>query len=395
MAAELHGNSKHSYILKGKEEILQNRISLEDCLNDWKDISAFAHKYPKESYWAFDTGYGLMDIYKDYAGFDNNYQPKINTIHGTFMGMKPRWWLNSEAGFKSIPAMFVNYETNKLMLESLFGDEKKFHLVQHPYHLILENYKDELQTERAGSVLFLPHTLGFGTPFSIKFLLGALKKLPVQTGPIKICIHPNDLNSESVAILRKDNYEIVCCGARYDSLFLHRFFHICNGVKYCLSIDLSTHTILSSLTGLEIIPLLDMIPVINWVHGNYSLPNNRPDEEYWPILKEFFEGNINQEIFRAAAFAVTGGYIKIDKLTLRNIFDEAEKLFIIRKKSDGAFKFSCKDWSLIEPTIIKYRAYRKAVQNRLSGNNKFIQPVASDIVYQLHKYYLSFDDNDK
>jgi hypothetical protein len=379
--------------MNGKEHILQNRVSLEDSIDDWKDITALARKYPKASYWAYDTGYGLMDIYKDYAGFDNNYQPKINTIHGTFMGMKPRWWLNSEAGFKSIPAMFVNYETNKLMLESLIGEEKKFHLVQHPYHLILENYKNELQTERSGSILFLPHTLGFGKPFSIEFLVGELKKLPIQTGPIKICIHPNDINSESVALLRKDNYEIVCCGARYDPLFLHRFFRICNGVKYCLSIDLSTHTILSSLTGLEIISLFDRIPAISWVHGNYSLPNNRPDEEYWPILKEFYEGKINQDIFRNACFKVTGGMIKTSKQEFREMFENAEQLFISRKSKKGTLKMSCKDWTLIEPTIIKYRAYKKAIQNRLSGNNKFIQPVVPNLIYQLYRHYFSLEDN--
>lgn len=379
--------------MNGKEHILQNWVSLEDSIDDWKDIKALARKYSKASYWAYDTGYGLMDIYKDYAGFDNNYQPKINTIHGIFMGMKPRWWLNSEAGFKSIPAMFVNYETNKLMLESLFGEEKKFHLVQHPYHLILENYKNELQTERSGSILFLPHTLGFGKPFSIEFLIGELKKLPIQMGPIKICIHPNDINSESYALLRKGNFEIVCCGARYDPLFLHRFFRICNGVRYCLSIDLSTHTILSSLTGLEIISLFDRIPTVSWVHGNYSLPNNRPDEEYWPILKEFYEGKINQDIFRNASLKVTGGMIKTSKQEFREIFENAEKLFILRKSKKGAFKMSCKDWTFIEPSIIKYRAYKKAIQNRLSGNNKFIQPVASDMIYQLYRYYMTFEDN--
>ena len=148
--------------MRSDQFILQNRISFNDCLDDWKDILALARKYPKASYWASDTGYGLIDIYKDYAGLENDYQSKINTLHGTFMGMKPRWWLNSEANFKSTPAMFVNYETNKLMLESLIGEEKRFYLVPHPYHLILENYRHEIQTERSGSVLFLPQTLGFG-----------------------------------------------------------------------------------------------------------------------------------------------------------------------------------------------------------------------------------------
>ena len=376
-----------------KNYILQNNISIEECLDDWKDISTLSYKYQHPSFWSYDTGYGLMDIYKDYAGFNNNYLPKINTLHGTFMGMKSRWWLNSEAGFKSIPAMFVNYETNKLFLESLIGEEKKFHLVPHPYHLILENYKDELQSEKSGSVLFLPHTLGFGKPFSIEFLLGELKNLSILMAPIKICIHPNDVNSETVTFLRKKNYEIVCCGARYDPLFLHRFFRICNGVKYCLSIDLSTHTILSSLTGLEIIPLSKRIPAISWVHGNFSSPNSRPDKDYWPILKEFFEGNLNQEVFRMAAINVTGGQIKIDKSSLRAIFDDAEYLFRLRKNKKDKFKFSCEDWSLIEPTIIKYRAYKQAIQNRLSGNNKFIRPVFPDMNYQLYLYYLTFEDN--
>lgn len=373
--------------------MLQNSISFNDCLNDWKDISSLSAKYSKAPYWASDTGYGLTDIYKDYAGFHNNYKAKINSLHGTFMGMKPRWWLNSEAGFRSTPAMFVNYKTNKLMLESLFGAEKKFYLVPHPYHLILQNYWQKIQTERSGSILFLPHTLGVGKIFNIKFLIDSVKKLPAHIGPIKICIHPNDINSESVVLLKREQYEIVCCGARYDPLFLHRFFWICNGMKYCLSIDLSTHTILSSISGLEIIPLLDTIPVINWVHGNHSMAYDRPDKEYWPILNEYFEGNLNQDRFRAAAYEVTGGHIQIDKPALRNKFEEAEYLFKVRKNSRGEFKFSCRDWSLIEPSIIRYRAYKKAIQNRLSGNNKFIQPVAPDLIYQLYRYYLSFEDN--
>lgn len=372
---------------------LQNSICYDDCLNDWADIVALSAQYPKASYWASDTGYGLIDIYKDYAGLENDYQSKVNTLHGTFMGMKPRWWLNSEANFKSTPAMFVNYETNKRMLESLIGEEKLFYLVPHPYHLILENYRHEIKGERSGSVLFLPHTLGFGKPFNIQFLIGTLKKLSTDISPIKICIHPNDINSESVQLLQKEGYEIVCCGARYDPLFLHRFFWIANGVKYCLSIDLSTHTILSSISGLEIIPLLHAIPVISWVHGNYSMPNDRPDKEYWPILKEYFEGDLNQKSFQKAAYYVTGGHIPINKADLRKMFDEAECLFSVRKNRKGSFKFSCKDWSLIEPLLIKYRAYKKAIQNRLSGNNKFIQPVAPDLIYQLYRYYLSFEDN--
>ena len=77
------------------------------------------------------------------------------------------------------------------------------------------------------------------------------------------------------------------------------------------------------------------------------------------------------------------------------MFDEAEHLFRVRKNRKDGFKFSCKDWSLIEPSIIKYQAFKKAIQNRLSGNNKFIQPVVPDIIYQIYRYYMSFEDNVK
>ena len=33
---------------------------------------------------------GSIDIYKDYAGLEEKYKPKVNVIHGLFMGMKKK-----------------------------------------------------------------------------------------------------------------------------------------------------------------------------------------------------------------------------------------------------------------------------------------------------------------
>jgi hypothetical protein len=245
-------------------------------------------------------------------------------------------------------------------------------------------------TERNGSVLFLPHTLGLGMPFSINYLLTVLNKLPSNYHPIKICIHPNDINSISIKKLTASNFEIICCGSRYDPLFLHRFFWICNGVQNCLSIDFSTHTILSSLSGLNIISLLNLIPTIHWVHGNYVLPNTYPDKEYWPLLNEYFSENIDQDIFRKSARDVTGGGVELNALEIRSIFMMAERA----AKSRKLFKISCNDWSIFEFYLIKFKAYYKALQNRLSGNNNLIQPVSPKIYYDLYRYKESFLNNE-
>jgi hypothetical protein len=103
-----------------------------------------ANKYNKPNKWFADTGYGFIDIYKDYAGIENTFIPRINTLHGTFMGMNNTWWYNSEAGFKSVPAMFVHYPSLKIKLEQLFENKKRFILAQHPYHIILKNYKYDI-----------------------------------------------------------------------------------------------------------------------------------------------------------------------------------------------------------------------------------------------------------
>lgn len=368
--------------------ILRNSISLEECKLDWESIFNLTKKHIKPSTWYSDTGYGLTHIYKDYAGFDNSYIPKVNTLHGTFMGMNDSWWLNSEAGFKSTPAMFIHYNYLKNKLENLFKNKKKsFYLISHPYHYILDNYKVDTIKNKKGSILFLPHTLGYGKPLNINFLTKVLNELTDDFLPIRICIHPNDFESETVNKLRTLNYEIVSCGGRYDPLFLHRFFWVCNGFNYCLSIDLSTHTILSSLSGLKIISLIDRIPMMNWIHGNYVPPNILPDFEYWDILDEYYSHEINQEKFYNAANEVTGAKYKLSREDLKSIFNKCESDFYYKKMF---YNLSCRNWSLFEQILRNLRAYKKAIQNRLSGNNKLLKAISPRFIYELYKYHKSF-----
>jgi len=373
--------------MKGNH-FLRNTIDKKGCESYFKNLNNIEIKYCKASHWASDTGYGLMDVYKDFAGFDNKYVPKVNALHGTFMGMKDIWWENSEAGIKSLPAMFVYYDSLKNKLNNLFRNKKLFISIEHPYHIILRNYSEDIIQEKSGSVLFLPHSVGYGELFSVHTLLNYLNSLESKYKPIKICVHPADLKSSNIKILQENNFQIVCCGNRYDPLFLHRFFWICNGPKYCLSIDLSTHTILSSISGLEIISLYNQIPIINWIHGNQIIMFDKPDFEYWYIIESFFSGQINQSKFRDKANYVTGKNLLISKIELRKILEECEK-----KYNNVYISFlTPKIWNYIEPFLKKIKTYKKAIQNRLSGNNKMIQPISANIFYQLFLYFKSFED---
>ena len=103
---------------------LKNTITKKDCENYFQNIDYNELNYSKPSHWASDTGYGLMDIYSDLAGYDSGYLPKVNALHGTFMGMNIIWWKNSEASIKSLPAMIVYYNSLKQKLTTLFDNKK-------------------------------------------------------------------------------------------------------------------------------------------------------------------------------------------------------------------------------------------------------------------------------
>lgn len=373
--------------VNSNSRLLSRYISYDECEIFWEALPTSLGKYKEPYDWAIDTGYGLIDILKDYADFPIEYIPKINVLHGTFMGMSDLWWIKSEASLKSVPGMFVFYNSIRNKLNLLFNSGKNFHSIQHPYHLILENYKSEISVKKKGSVLFLPHSLGYGLLFNIDFLLNYLNTLSQDYYPVKICIHPADINENLLKKLRSDKFKIVCCGSRYDPDFLHRFFWICNGSKYCLSVDLSTHTILSSLSGLNIIPLYHKLPMINWVHGNQIVYYTEPDSEYHYLIESFFENNIDQKEFKYHCGRVTGGDIKVSKLQLRAIFDECEVAF----SSLRYYGIKLKYLRRLEKINKIFEAYLKALKNRLSGNNNIIQPVSTDLFFQLYKYYKSFN----
>lgn len=367
--------------------VLSKFVSYLECESFWKDLPLSLGNYAEPYDWAIDTGYGLIDILKDYAGYSIDYIPKINVLHGTFMGMKDSWWLKSEASLKSVPGMFVFYNTIRDKLNLLFNSSKSFYSIKHPYHLILENYKSEISIEKSGSVLFLPHSLGYGLLFNIDFLLNYLNTLTQDYYPIKICIHPADISRELLEKFKSEKFKVVCCGSRFDPDFLHRFFWICNGSKYCLSVDLSTHTILSSLSGLDIVPLYNKLPMINWVHGNQIVYYDIPDSEYNYIIESFFENSIDQNLFKYHCNIVTGGVINVSKKQLRTMFEECEFAF----NNERFFGIKIKYLRSLEKIIKIKEAYTRALKNRLSGNNKIIQPVSTDLFYQLYRYYKTFN----
>ena len=369
-----------------KNNILSNSINLKDCENFWSNLENLSDKYDYPSDWASDTGYGSIDIYKDYAGLEEKYKPKVNVIHGLFMGMKKKWWIQSEAGFKALPSMIVHYETSRVFLNKLFNNKKKFYAIQHPYHIILKNYKEFKLDPKGGSVFFLPHSIGYGEIFSPSYLLRYLKNLSDKYYPIKICVHPADINKEFLKLFQTSKFEIVCCGKRYDPLFLHRFFWLTNGIKYCLSVDFATQVFLSSVSGLEIIPLNNKIPMMNWRHGNQAIYFDKPDEEYWDILEAFFTNQIDQNSFKDKCNFVTGKHLNLNSKDVLEIFKNSEKQYFSFKWDSLKYKF----WSIFEPYQIKFRSYFKAIQNRLSGNNRIIQPWSADLFYRLYKYHKSF-----
>ena len=134
-----------------------------------------------------------------------------------------------------------------------------------------------------------------------------------------------DLNNKILKKLDKNKFSVVCCGNRYDSLFLHRFFWLTNGVKFCLSVDLATQVILSSVAGLDIISLNNKIPMLNWRHGNQSIFFDKPDKEFWGIIESFFEDKIDQVKFREQCNFVTGKHLNLTQKDIFNVFDLAEK----------------------------------------------------------------------
>lgn len=367
--------------------VLSRYVSYNECEIFWNTLPTSLRYYNEPFDWAIDTGYGLIEILKDYAGFPKEYLPKINALHGTFMGMNDLWWNKSEASLKSVPGMFVYYYSIRDKLNLLFNSKKTFYSIQHPYHLILKNYKSDISEDKKGSVLFLPHSLGYGTLYSIDFLVHYLKSLSQEFYPIKVCIHPADISDDLLEKFNSNKFKVVCCGSRFDPDFLHRFFWICNGSKFCLSVDLSTHTILSSLSGLNIVPLYNKIPMINWVHGNQINYYTEPDLEYHYLISSFFENNINQKEFNYHCKRVTGGDINVSQAQLRAIFEHCEVVYNTHKYNGVKLHYLRR----FEKLTKSFQAYLKALQNRLSGNNNIIQPVSTDLFFQLYRYYKSFN----
>lgn len=366
---------------------LKDSITHDECIKFWSNLTDINHNYNAPFDWAADTGYGLINIYRDYAGYNDTFIPKINVLHGLFMGMKKEWWRNSEAGIKALSSMIVHYKTSKFFLENLLIKKKNFYAVQHPFHIILKNYQKHIFHKKNGSVFFLPHSIGFGKTTSDKFVINYLNNLPQKFFPIKICIHPSDLNNEILKKLDRDKFTVVCNGNRYDPLFLHRFFWLTNGVRYCLSVDLATQVILSSIAGLDIVPLNKEIPMLNWRHGNQAIFFDKPDKEFWYIIESFFENKIDQDKFREHSNFVTGKHLDLKDKDIFKIFEKSNKDFYSFNIKGIRHRF----WYFFEPYKNKFFAYKKAVQNRLSGNNKSIQPWSSDIFYKIYKYHRSFD----
>ena len=275
---------------------------------------------------------------------------------------------------------------------NLFKGEKTFILAAHPYHYILNHYEPRTHIERTGSVFFLPHTLGPGIPrVSISHVIRELQRLPPEWHPIDVCLHPEDAKNASMCnALSLAGLNIVCCGNRHDKVFLHRFYWMCRRRKFSLCVDLSTHVLLSALTGLDI-KVLRSIPTMffDWAI-NTQWYVQVPDPAYWPLFDEFYSTEPNQtEILRASEF-ITGGDSCLDRATLRACYEEARALSTKWRGPNGHVRLPCHLWSYVEPGKLKLTSIANALRNRASGNRGKTHPVSLDIWWELIRYERSF-----
>ena len=331
---------------------LASSITKEEYDNNITDVVKLASKVFKrnKNWWAIDGGYGLIQIYLEFIGLDPKiYIPRFNCFHGFFPGMTDDWYRISEARFKSLPAIFVPNIAVKERVDKIFSHRKKSYIVAHPYHYILENYSSILIDKRHGSVLFLPHSIGKNNTntFSVEKILNYCLSLPSNYFPITACIHPNDINNFDDHLFNKNGIKIITLGNRHDPKFLHRFFWLTHDKEFALVFDISTHLLLSVLTGL----LIKRIPYnIMYLLEINDGSNHRecPEYIYWELYETFYSEIIDQNKLKKSVNKITGYEYILNRTELSTLIKTFEAQFNKNIKPTNYFSLSYKTWNCIE-----------------------------------------------
>ncbi len=368
--------------------ILRTTMTLEACRDDWADVLYLSSCPPLTRDWRSDTGYGLMDIYVEAAGLPADYRPNINTIHALMIGKADRWYHTSEAGFRSVPAIFVHNEPDRVHLERVLGGRKRILIAPHPFHYVVRHYETEATgLKREGSVFFMPHTSGQPWPrIPVGYVSQRLQELPEEYHPVDICLHPNDVAEKLVSTFQAHGFGVVTAGHRHDPLFLHRFFWLCRRRHYAITIDHGTQVWLSSLAGCAI-HMLRNFPDMLWIPANNSLEHwVTPRSHYWPLLDALGSIVTDQAQVKGLIQRLTGGDQWRSAEELRTSFQNAEAWYKDWRGPDGRLRMPACYWTPIEPFLRKARSMHIFLLNRLSGRRGRWQPVCEDLDTKLIAY---------
>ncbi len=368
--------------------MLHTAITLAQCRQDWSDPLALIHRPQPKRDWRSDTGYGLMDIYLQAAGLPAGYRPHINILHAMFIGMADHWYRTSEAGFRSVPAIFVHNQGDQEHLQRVLDGWKHVLIAPHPFHYIVRHLEPAPgELSREGGVFFLPHTLGQPRArIPLNLIVKRLQELQADSGPIDVCVHANDISESLIDAFHHQGFNVVTAGNRHDPLFLQRFYWLCRRRRVAIMADEGTQLWLSSMAGCEIALLRD-IPDMLWVPANNSFDwMVAPRKHYWPLVDLLDSPVIDQECLRALIERLTGKDHWCDPEVLRGLFERAEHWYAEWGGADGCFKVPCRYWVALEPAIRRYRAIRTAAANRLSGRRGRWQPMCMNMQRKLIAY---------
>lgn len=366
---------------------LASSITKEEYDIDVTDIvklASIVHKQNK-NWWAIDGGYGLIQIYLEFIGIDpKHYKPRFNCFHGFFPGMTDNWYKISEARFKSLPAIFVPNSAVKERVDNLFSHRKTSIIVAHPYYYILDNYSGIIKKERRGSILFLPHSIGINNrnTFSVENILNYCITLPEKYFPITACLHPNDISKFDTDLLMNYDIKIVTLGSRHDPKFLHRFYWLTHDKEHALVFDISTHLLLSVLSGLNIKRVPFNIMYLLEINDG-SNHRECPESIYWELYETFYSDIIDQNRLSRSVKNITGYDYKLDKIKLHSLMTTCEYNYENNIKPKNYFSLSYKTWDLIEFYVDFFQKLKISLGLRLTNLRGQKSIVFSDLNYNL------------
>lgn len=303
--------------------------------------------------------------------------------------MADRWYQTSEAGFRSLPAMFVHNDADAEHIARILGSYKRLLVAAHPYHYVMRNYHATAVPPPVGSVFFLPHSRIDSVPrVSLPVVVKTLRSLPAEYSPIDVCVYSTDIAGIGARFAR-EGFGVISAGHRHDPLFLHRFYWMCRRRRFALSVDDGTHVLLASLSGLHV-QILREIPDVLWMPANNSLDwITAPMPHYRELYAQLYSRDIDQARLRNEVYHLTGGDRWLSGSRLREYFLEAERWYRSWKRPDGRLSPSPQVWSVAEPFIRTARSLHTAMLNRLSGRRGRLQPYFPDTAWRLLQYELS------